>query len=159
GWHLGEKLHWRKFALWEEATHAPLMMAAPGLTAAGSQCSRTASFIDIYPTLADLCGLTPPADQLEGTTMRPLLADSAAEWDRPALTTYGRNNHSVRSESWRYIRYADGSEELYDEQADPLEWTNLAGQPEHAQVKADLAKWLPEVNAENAPPAGGGTDA
>lgn len=154
GWHLGEKLHWRKFALWEEATHAPLMIVMPGLRPAGADCGRTVSFLDIYPTLADACGLSaPPAGQLEGVSLAPLLRDAAAPWDRPAVTTHGRNNHSVRSEGWRYIRYSDGTEELYDEARDPLEWTNLAGKPEHHAVKQELARWLPEVNAEDAPRA------
>jgi arylsulfatase A-like enzyme len=152
GWHLGEKLHWRKFALWEEATHAPLMIAAPGVSKAGVASPRPVSFVDIYPTLCDLCGLPGPK-QLEGTSLKPLLENPNKTWDRPALTTHGRENHSVRSERWRYIRYRDGSEELYDHENDELEWTNLAGKPEHAEVKKKLAARLPEVNAEDAPRA------
>ena len=151
GWHLGEKLHWRKFALWEEATHAPLMFVVPGLTPTGSVCGRTVSFADIYPTLKDICGLPAPTQKLEGVTLRPLLQNPKAVWERPALTTHGRNNHSVRSEKWRYIRYRDGSEELYDEERDPLEWTNLAAKPEYAKVKEELAAWLPKTNAPDAP--------
>jgi arylsulfatase A-like enzyme len=151
GWHLGEKLHWRKFALWEEATRAPLIFAAPGVTGAGGRCARAVSFLDIYPTLVDLCGLTPPPEQLEGETMRPLLADPAAPWEKPALTTHGRGNHSVRSEAWRYTRYRDGTEELYDEINDPLEWTNLAGEPRFDHVKRELARWLPQSDAPDAP--------
>jgi arylsulfatase A-like enzyme len=150
GWHLGEKLHWRKFALWEEATHAPLLFVAPGVAKAGAKCKRTVSFIDIYPTLIDVCGLT-PKKELEGVSLRPLLQDPDAKWDRPAITTHGRENHSVRSEHWRYIRYRDGTEELYDEQKDPLEWTNLAKKPEYAEVKKKLAAWLPKKNAPDAP--------
>jgi len=150
GWHLGEKLHWRKFALWEEATHAPLLFAAPGVTPAGARCDRTVSFIDIYPTLIELCGLS-PRKELEGVSLVPLLKDPKAPWDRPALTTYGRNNHTIRSERWRYIRYRDGSEELYDHTKDPLEWTNLATRPQYARVKAELARWLPKTNAPDAP--------
>lgn len=150
GWHLGQKLHWRKFALWEEATHAPLMMAVPGLTRPQARCPRTVSFLDIYPTLASLCGLQPPKE-LEGVSLLPLLKDPTAPWERPAVTTHGRNNHSVRSEAWRYIRYRDGSEELYDEAKDPLEWTNLAAKPELKEVKEQLAAWLPKLNAPDAP--------
>ena len=105
--------------------------------------------MDIYPTLADLCGLT-PAGELEGETLRPLLADPAADWDRPAITTHGKDNHAVRSERFRYIRYADGTEELYDHEADPLEWRNLAADPQHAAAKAELAKWLPQTNVAEA---------
>lgn len=146
GQHLGEKLHWRKFTLWEEATRAPLMIAAPGITEPGGRSPRTVSFLDIYPTLADLAGL-PVGDHLEGVSLRPLLEDPDAPWDRPAVMTQGRNNHAVRSERWRYIRYADGSEELYDHEADPLEWRNLAADPELDAVKQELARWLPQKNA------------
>jgi len=150
GWHLGEKHHWRKFALWEEATNAPLIIDAPGVTKPGTVCTHAVDFMNIYPTLADLCGL-PIGDHLEGVTMRPLLMDPNAPWDRPALTTHGRENHAVRSDRWRYIRYADGSEELYDHDSDPMEWNNLAGKSEYDDVKRELAKGLPKVNAPDAP--------
>jgi arylsulfatase A-like enzyme len=155
GWHLGEKLHWRKFALWEEATHAPFMMVVPGMTQAESRCKRTVSFLDMYPTLVDLCGL-PARKELEGISLKPLLTDAGAQWARPALTTHGLKNHTVRSEQWRYIRYADGSEELYDHEKDELEWANMANKPEFADVKKELAKWLPETDAPNAPRSGKG---
>ncbi len=145
GWHLGEKLHWRKFALWEEATHAPLMLVAPGITTPGRRCDRPVNFVDIYPTLIDICGLR-PKPELEGRSLMPLLKDPKAEWERPALTTHGRNCHSLRSERWRYIRYSDGSEELYDHDRDELEWNNLAGDSRYADVKKRLVKWLPEKN-------------
>ena len=147
GWHLGEKLHWRKFALWEEATHNVLMMVAPGVTSAGQRCDAPVNLLDIYPTLIDLCGL-PLKEELEGVSLVPLLKDANAAWDRPAVTTFGRNNHSVRSPRWRYIRYADGSEELYDHNIDDMEWNNLAGDPIHDGVKVELRKWLPTINVE-----------
>ena len=75
-----------------------------------------------------------------------LLADPASAWDTPAVTTYGRNNHAVRSEGWRYIHYANGDEELYNEATDPYEWTNLAQDPQYAGTKAELAKHLPATN-------------
>ena len=152
GWHLGEKKHWRKFALWEEATRAPVMMVVPGLTKPGSVCETPVDFMNIYPTLADLCGL-PVGDHLAGTSLRPLLADVRAGWDLPAITTHGRGNHAVRKGKWRYIRYADGSEELYDRTADPNEWTNLATRPKFRSVKQELAAHLPalEDEAPNAP--------
>jgi len=112
------------------------------------------SLLDLYPTIAELCSL-PPRSDAEGTSLLPLLRDPQSGWDRPAVTTHGENNHAVRSEKWRYIRYADGGEELYNEENDPLEWKNLAGRPEFVEVQQNLAKWLPEKNAEPAPNANG----
>ncbi len=150
GWHLGEKLHWRKFALWEEATHNVMMVVAPGVTRPGVRCARPVTLLDIYPTLVELCGLR-PKEGLEGQSLVPLLKDSNISWERPALTTYKRGNHSVRTERWRYIRYNDGTEELYDHDNDELEWNNLAKGPKYADVKAELARWLPKVNAPDGP--------
>ena len=126
GWHLGEKQHWRKFALWEEATRAPLIFVVPGVTKPASVCERTVDFMSIYPTLTDLCGLPTPS-HVEGQQHSPAAARPCGRWDRPAITTHGYKNHAVRTEGWRYIRYADGGEELYDEAKDPREWVNLAG--------------------------------
>jgi len=142
GWHLGEKSHWRKFTLWEEATRSPLIWVVPGLTRPGGICERPIDFMSIYPTLMDVCGLPTPA-HVQGTSIRRLLADPAAEWTEPAVTTHKYRNHAVRVAGWRYIRYADGDEELYDERNDPNEWTNLATRPEHAATKAALAAALP----------------
>ncbi|MGE3779236.1 MAG: sulfatase, partial [Pirellulaceae bacterium] len=150
GWHLGEKEHWRKFALWEEATRVTMMAVVPGMTHANQRCDRTVSLLDIYPTLVEVCGL-PPREGLEGRSLASLLRDPASPREEPAITTHGKDNHAVRSERWRYIRYADGSEELYDHDADPREWTNVAGEPSYAPAKAQLAKWLPQVNAPDAP--------
>jgi arylsulfatase A-like enzyme len=145
GWSLGEKHHWRKFALWEEPTRAPLIWVAPGVTKAGTTSNRPVDFMTIYPTLSELCGLPIPA-HVEGASIKRLLADPAAQWDRPALTTHGYRNHAARSALWRYIRYEDGGEELYDETNDPYEWTNLAKEKKYDTVKADLAKIFPKVN-------------
>jgi arylsulfatase A-like enzyme len=151
GWHLGEKEHWRKFALWEEATRVPHLWVVPGVTSPDAVCERPVDYMSIYPTLMDLCGLPTPA-HVEGKSIRPLLKDPASAWDQPAVSTFLRNNHAIRSGDWRYIRYADGSEELYDHSIDPLEHTNLAAKPEHAARKAELAKWIP---TKNEPAAGG----
>lgn len=150
GWHLGEKKHWRKFALWEEATRVPLIIVRPGMESAGRRCRRTVSLLDLYPTLVELAGIEAPPE-LEGRSLVSLLDDPETSWDRPVLTTHGRGNHAVRDERWRYIRYADGSEELYDHERDPMEWRNLAAQPEHAALKRRLAEWIPETEAEPAP--------
>ena len=146
GWHLGEKLHWRKFALWEEATHNVLLFVAPGTTQSAGRCDAPVNLLDIYPTLVELCEL-PSKKELEGISLVPLLKNPGAEWERPALTTHGRNNHSIRSKRWRYIRYADGTEELYDHSVDEMEWENLAGRAACAEAKEQLEKWLPKENA------------
>ncbi len=145
GWMLGEKQHWRKFALWEESARAPYMWIVPGVTKPGGVCNRTVDYMQIYPTLCDVAGLPAPK-QGEGESIRKLLENPDAPWGKPAITTWLFNNHTVRTERWRYIRYADGGEELYDHDRDPLEWNNLAQNPEYAPVKADLAKWLPQEN-------------
>jgi arylsulfatase A-like enzyme len=146
GWHLGEKEHWRKFALWEESTRAPLIWVVPGLTKAGGVCKAPVDFMSIYPTLCDLAGIAKPS-HVEGLNIRPLLTDPAAAWKDVALTTFGQNTHAVRTDRWRYISYADGGEELYDHQSDPYEWTNLATRPEHAALKQQLAAHFPKTNA------------
>jgi arylsulfatase A-like enzyme len=150
GWHLGEKEHWRKFALWEEATRMPYIWVAPGVTKPGGTCDRTVDLMSVYPTLCSLCGLEKPT-HLEGEDIKPLLADPQAKWDRPALTTYHSNNHAVRTAKWRYIRYANGDEELYDHDADEYEWTNLAMDAKFAEVKKELRKLLPTTNKPELP--------
>ena len=120
-------------------------------TKAGTHVDTPVGLIDIYPTLVDLCGLG-TNKVLEGQSLVPLLDDSKAKWDRPALTTHIRGNHSVRSERWRYIRYSDGEEELYDHQNDKLEWTNLAGQAHYKDIIAAHAAWIPKVEAPTAEP-------
>jgi arylsulfatase A-like enzyme len=138
-----------KTTLWERSTRVPLIFSGPGVLPLG-RCTRPAELLDIYPTLIELAGL-PKKDGLEGQSLVPQLQDSAAERARPAITTHGPNNHAIRSEQWRYIRYADGSEELYDLDEDPNEWTNRAGEPGREPIKRELAKWLPKVNASPAP--------
>ena len=102
----------------------PLIIVAPGITTPGTVCERPVSLLDLYPTLIELCGL-PEKPELDGVSLLPLLKNPNANWDRPALMTMGRGNHAVRSERYRYIRYSDGSEELYDHENDPWEWDNL----------------------------------
>jgi len=149
GWHLGEKGHWRKNTLWEEATRVPLIIYAPDVTAPGGRVEHPVGLIDIYPTLIDLAGL-PPRTDLAGVTLRPLLTDPEATWDRATLTTYGPGTHAVRGRHYRYIRYADDTEELYDHRNDPNEWRNLAGDPVHEPIKKKLAARIPESCAPRA---------
>ena len=126
-----------------------MIFAGPGVTK-GQKCGRPAELLDIYPTLLELCGL-PTRDDLEGHSLVPQLRDANAPRAWPAITTHNTGNHAVRTEHWRYIRYADGSEELYDVVADPNEWTNLAADAKHAAVKQELAAWLPKVDLPPAP--------
>jgi len=146
GWSFGEKQHWRKFALWEEPTRAPLIWVAPGVTKAGGVCERPVDFMTIFPTLCELANLPVPA-YVEGPSAVSLLKDPKAAWDHVAITTHGYMNHAVRDERWRYIRYANGDEELYDHAADPYEWTNQAANAEFASVKSGLMAKLPTQNA------------
>jgi arylsulfatase A-like enzyme len=154
GWMLGEKEHWRKFALWEEAARAPFLFVVPGMTPPNSACDRTVDYMGIYPTLCDLAGLPIPK-HVQGISIKPLLQNPRVPWDLPALTTYLYKNHSVRTERWRYIRYSDGGEELYDHAKDPLEWNNLAKNAQYDEIKKTLAKAMPPVDT---PEGGVGTE-
>ena len=146
GWHLGEKRHWSKATLWEESTRAPLMILAPGFKP--GKCNTPVSFLDIYPTLVELAGLKPNKEN-EGESLVPLMKNTDAKWDRPALTTHGKDNHTLRSKRWRYTVYSDGGEELYDHSVDEMEWYNLADDKKYSEVKEEMRKWLPETNAED----------
>ena len=151
GFHLGEKEHIEKFALWEKSNHVPFIVVVPeGVRATlggrwkgspGTRCERPVDLSVVYPTLLELCGL--PAARCDGVSVVPLLRDPGLAWERPALMTYLEGNHAVRSERWRYIRYADGSEELYDHESDPQEWHNLAQKPALGPVKERHRRWLP----------------
>ncbi len=147
GYHLGEKNHWEKFVLWEKATRVPLVIAAPRTVAPGTVVSAPVSLLDLYPTLLDLTGL-PPNPTLEGKSLTPLLRDPNRE--RTVAMTYQRGNHAIRSNRWRYIRYADGTEELYDHANDPDELRNLAARVEYADTIRTLQKALPRQSARTA---------
>jgi len=105
-----------------------------------------AELLDLYPTLINLCNL-PANFALEGHSLAPQLKSATTRRDFPAITTHGPNNHAIRTDRWRYIRYANSTEELYDESADPNEWKNVASDPAHAATIRDLAQWLPRANA------------
>jgi len=150
GWHLGEHTHWQKMSLMEESVRAPLIIRAPGMPAPGKPTRALAEFVDLYPTLADLCGLAAP-DNLDGVSLRPVLNDPDATVKETAYTQiewenriYGR---TVRTDRYRYIRWrGDGDgEELYDHQTDPREFRNLAGLPMHQDVLARMRRLLPPV--------------
>ncbi|MEN1681366.1 MAG: sulfatase [Planctomycetota bacterium] len=149
GFHLGEKQRWAKRTLWEDGTRVPLIVSAPGLPG-GQRTGKPAQLLDLFPTLLELCGL-PADDSQEGHSLAPLLMDSGAEWPHVALTSFGKGNAAVRSEHYRYIRYRDGSGELYDHRRDPHEWTNLAATPELAEVVKSHRQRLPEEWADVLP--------
>ena len=111
---------------------------------------QPAELLDIYPTLIELTGV-PARTDLEGLSLLPQLNDASTPRERPAITSHNQGNHGIRSERWRYIHYADGSEELYDMKNDPNEWSNLAGKPEYAAVIEEHKKWLPKIDLPPAP--------
>jgi uncharacterized sulfatase len=146
GYHLGEHGLWAKQSLFENSARIPLIIAAPGRKGAGQGCPRTVESLDIYPTLAELCGLTAPAS-LSGASLQPLLEDPQAAWDRPAFTQVQRGHfpgHSIRTERWRYTQWDDGRRgaELYDYQNDPQEEHNLADDPRQAALIAEFKALL-----------------
>lgn len=153
GFHLGEKVRWAKRSLWRESTRVPLIVRAPGHVR-NKLTDQPVGLIDIYPTLLDLCGL-PANTGLEGHSLSALLRDPAADWNHAAITTFYKDNHAIVTRDWRYIRYADGSQELYDRRADPREFHNLAGKPEHADQLKALRAHLPGVNADPVPGSAG----
>ncbi len=145
GWHLGEKQHWGKWSGWERATHVPLIIAPPqdmAEFARGNACTEPVSLLDIYPTLNELTGLSTLVG-LTGQSLVALLKHPSQSTERVVLTTFDKENYSATGSHWHYIRYADGSEELYDRINDPNEWENLAAHADYAAQKATLAKALP----------------
>ena len=150
GWHLGEKEISGKNSLWEESTRVPLIFSGPGVKA-GQLCNQPVELLDVFPSLVELCGL-PRYPVLEGLSLLPQLLNGNALRERPAITTHNQGNHSIRSEGWRFIQYADGSQELYDKKHDPNEWKNLAADPKFVQIIDQHMKFLPQLNL---PPAMG----
>ena len=156
GLHLGEKLHWQKTTLWEEGTHSLLMFRAPGVTKVGGVSERFVSLLDIYPTLAELCGLTPPAC-LDGRSLVPLLKDPQAPWASTAITGLCDKSKtdvafiSIRHELGRYSRYGAKEEEFYDTTKDPHEWTNQIDNPEYATTVNKLRALVPSYEAAAKP--------
>lgn len=149
GFHLGEKEHFEKFALWEKTNHIPFIIIAPGVTKSGTVIGKPVDMTTIYPTLSELCGLEIP-DHTDGFSLVPLLKDNSIRIP-PALMTYMKGNHAIRTERWRYIQYVDGSEELYDHKNDPNEWFNVAGKEENKIVIETHKKFIPKNNAEQVP--------
>jgi len=153
GWHLGEKMKYGKTDLWEESDRVPFIVRVPGMTPAGVKCDGVVNLLDMYPTLVELCGLPPNAEN-EGRSFVPLLKDPKMEWNHPTLTTYQFKNHSLTDGRYRYTWYggkANGAEELYDHSTDPLEHKNLATNPESKGIMAKFKTFLPTHNEPDSP--------
>lgn len=159
GYQLGERGKWSKAgSLFEQGTRTPFIVVAPGAKGNGRSTARVVENLDIYPTLAALCGLTPPPG-IEGRSLVPLLNDPKAAWDHPAFSVWsedGKTLHgvAVRNERWRYAEFgpegANGAM-LFDEQADPHELTNLADDPKLAAVRKELSALVREYASSGAP--------
>lgn len=171
GWQLGEHGLWHKHTNFEVAANAPLIISAPGQKAAGRKSLSLAEFIDIYPTLADVCGLPKPKE-VDGVSLRAVLDDPEAKVRPVAISQYPRTDagkvlmgYSIRDERWRLTLWRDRKDnsihatELYDEVNDPHETVNLAAKPENGEVVARLSKFLPPpiapATAENTIPKAG----
>lgn len=150
GYHLGEHGSWQKQSLFEESARVPLIIAVPGARTKGQISPRIVETLDLYPTLADYCGLDAPAN-LAGVSLRPLIEKPRRRWNRAALTQVRRGTrdnwfkgYSLRTERWRYTEWDGGSKgiELYDHQEDPREFKNLAQNPAHSRIIAQLKKQM-----------------
>lgn len=144
GYHLGEKEITGKNTLWEPSTRVPLIFAGSGIPA-GQRVDTPSELLDMYPTLSELCGLEIP-DHVEGQSLMPQINDPDAARITPAITTHNHDNHGVRTDRWRFIQYADGSEELYDLLNDPNEFTNLIEGGTYSAVVNELRNLLPRLN-------------
>ena len=145
GYHCGEKNHWEKSLMWEQATNTPLFIKIPGMASAGETYHAPVSLVDIYPTLVDYCNLQKPKNELAGISLRPFLEDTELVLDRPIVSFNQRNHITIRSYNYRYLQYPDGSEELYNHLVDSYEHTNLALNLEYKPIIEDMKSWIPKT--------------
>ncbi len=145
GWHLGEKQHWHKRTLWEEGTRIPMIVVAPKVGKHGQTSKQPASTLDLFPTLIELCGLEPLKNQtLDGRSLVPWLNDPDLPRQQAAITVDENKHMSARSGRYRYIRYNDDTEEFYDHESDPNEWTNEINNPRYTSEIRTLRAQLPQ---------------
>lgn len=140
GFHHGQKLHWSKFALWEEASRVPLMLRVPNSHLYRGVSQQPVSLVDIWPTLHRLAGTT--SDIAADGEPLPAPIFPIVKRRIPVLTTWQRDNHSIREGDWRYTVYRDGGEELYDHRTDPFEWHNLANKEHARRIRDQLRSRL-----------------
>jgi arylsulfatase A-like enzyme len=144
GFHLGQKFHWQKAALWETSTRVPFMIRHPGGLGAGNRIKTPVSLIDIFPTVTEIAGV-PASAEVEGLSLAHMIEHPRQQRGAPAAMGFTKDNYALRAHQYRYIRYRDGEEELYDHRNDPLELENLADSVRYAELKADLATYLPPL--------------
>ncbi|MEM0964935.1 MAG: sulfatase [Verrucomicrobiota bacterium] len=143
GYQVGEKNYWNKALLFERSCRAPMLISAPGKTLEGGSTDRIVEFIDIYPTLVELCDLEAPAN-LDGTSLVPLLMNPDAPWHEIAYS-YCNADRSVRDPRFRYIVWSGGGHALFDHEQDPGEHFNLAYNPEYATVVERMRGLIDEM--------------
>ena len=143
GYHCGEKNHWEKNTLWEQAARVTVAIRIPGNAKNGKTCLEPVNLVDLYPTLADYCGLEVREGQLQGASLRKYLENPGKDFGSTSLTTFGEGFASVRDRRYRYIVYSDGTDELYDHQKDPYELNNLAENKDYSSVMERLVQDLP----------------
>ena len=140
GYHLGERGWWNKNTLFDRSCRAPLLIAAPGVKG-GQVCRSLVEFVDLYPTVADFCGLKTP-HLLAGLSLRPVLADPARPHKDAAFTLVTRGpqrfGRSVTTDRWHLIKWSNGATELYDHDADCEESRDLSADPGHASLLTEL---------------------
>ena len=149
GFHLGEKQRWAKRTIWDDGVRVPLIFSAPGFKA-GQTSTKPAQLLDIFPTLLELSGLPKDCGQ-EGNSLVPLMKDPDGAWPHAAISSFGKGNYGIRTEHFRYIRYLDGSEELYDHRKDPHEWHNLAKKKGMSDKLEELRQFLPKEEVDVLP--------
>lgn len=160
GWHLGEKQHWQKYTAWRVCSRVPLIVRVPagtpglpGGTQPATVCSKPVNLLSLFPTLTQLAGLPPKSDN-DGVSLVPLLQDAQSNWPHPSVTYLSEpGSFGLSAQRWRWIRYANGDEELYDIENDPYEWNNLASDSQHTGELERLRAMGPKKFAKLIPPS------